>query len=93
VNARLRRLSGTGWPASFPVAQFPNAPLAAALAGILVERLTEGRTHAYAQAVVSVGLGVWAYGELTEGVNWFRRLLGGAGLVYVLVRLGMALES
>lgn len=75
------------------MAQFPNAPLAVALAGMVAERLTEDRAHSYAQAVVSLGLGIWAYGELTEGVNWFRRLLGAAGLAYVVVRLAMALDS
>lgn len=86
-GADLRRLPQSGWPPSFPVAQFPNAPLAAALVGAVVARLTDDPVHAYAEAVVSVGLGVWAYEELTDGVNWFRRLLGAAGLAYVLSRL------
>lgn len=86
-GADLRRLPQSGWPESFPIAQFPNPPLAAALVGAVVARLTDGRGHAYAEAVVSVGLGVWAYEELTEGVNWFRRLLGAAGLAYVVSRL------
>lgn len=93
MSASLRRLTHGSWPESFPIAQFPNAPLAAALAGVVAERLTEGRAHSYAQAVASLGLTIWAYLELTEGVNWFRRVLGAAGLAYVLVRLAMSLES
>jgi hypothetical protein len=30
---------------------------------------------------------VWAYLELTEGVNAFRRVLGAAGLAYIIVAL------
>lgn len=79
-----------GWPASFPVAQFPNAPLAVALGASLVGRLTHGRTDDYATAVFHVALTVWAYLELTRGANWVRRALGLAGLAYVVVRLATA---
>lgn len=87
LAARVRALPRHSWPESFPLAQFPNPPLAVALAGVVAERLTEDRAHDYAEAVVSVGLAIWAYGELAEGVNWFRRVLGAAGLAYVLSRL------
>lgn len=87
LAARLQSLPGKGWPESYPIAQFPNAPLAVAFAGVVAERLTDGRAHDYAEAVVSVGLAIWAYHELTEGVNLFRRALGAAGLAYVLARL------
>jgi hypothetical protein len=93
VTARdLWRRGQRGWPESFPLAQFPNAPLLVALGGSLVAALTEGSVHAYAHAVFYVGLTVWAWEELTAGVNWFRRALGAAGLVYV-VRVGEALGA
>lgn len=75
------------WPAAFPVVQFPNAPLAVALVATVVARLASGDVHDYAYAVASVGFAAWAYLELTAGVNWFRRLLGAAGLVWVVLRL------
>jgi hypothetical protein len=31
--------------------------------------------------------------ELTEGVNWVRRALGAAGLVYVVAKVGAALGA
>lgn len=65
----------------------PNAPLAVALVATVVARFTDADVHAYAYAIASVGFGVWAYLELTSGVNWFRRLLGAAGLVWVVMRL------
>ena len=48
--------------------------------------------HDVATAVFFMGLTVWAYLELTDGVNWFRRALGVAGLVYVLVRMVGAID-
>ena len=82
-----------GWPASFPVVQFPNAPLLVALGGWLVAALTGGSAHSYARAVFYVGLAAWAWEELTDGVNWVRRGLGVAGLVYVVVKIGAALGA
>jgi hypothetical protein len=82
-----------GWPASFPVVQFPNAPLLVALGGWLVAALTGGSVHSYARAVLYVGLTAWAWEELTDGVNWVRRGLGIAGLVYVIVKVGAALGA
>jgi hypothetical protein len=80
-----------GWPASFPIAQAPNAPLLVALAGWAVAAVTDDPVHDYARAVFYVGLSAWAFEELTDGVNWFRRALGAAGLVYVVAKVGQAL--
>jgi hypothetical protein len=81
-----------GWPASFPIAQFPNAPLLVALGASLAGRFLDDRAHDYATAVFYVALGIWAYGEITDGANWVRRLLGLAGLAYVVVELAAALD-
>jgi hypothetical protein len=82
-----------GWPASFPLAQFPNAPLIVAAGGWLIAALTDGSVHAYARAAFYAGLAAWAWGELAGGVNWVRRALGAAGLVYVVVKLGAELGA
>jgi hypothetical protein len=82
-----------GWPASFPIAQFPNAPLLGAFGGWLVAVLTEGAVHDYARAVFYVGLAAWAWGELSDGANWVRWALGAAGLVYVVVKAGEVLGA
>jgi len=79
-------------PGGFVLAQWPNPPLWVALAGALVARLGQGRVHDVATAVFFMGLTVWAYLEVTEGVNWFRRALGVAGLAYVLVRMVGAID-
>ena len=82
-----------GWPASFPLVQLPNAPLLVALAAWLVGALTDGKVHAYARAAFYAGLAAWAWEELAGGVNWVRRSLGAAGLVYVVVKVGAALGA
>jgi hypothetical protein len=82
-----------GWPASFPLAQFPNAPLLVALGGWLLAVLTDGSVHAYARAAFYAGLAAWAWEELAGGVNWVRRALGAGGLVYVVIKVGAALGA
>jgi hypothetical protein len=80
-----------GWPGRFPLVQPPNAPLLVALGAWVLAALTDDPVHAYARAAFYAAIAAWAWLELTEGVNWFRRVLGAGGLVYVVVRVGDAL--
>jgi hypothetical protein len=80
------------WPARFPIVQWPNTPLLVALAASVTSRLTHGLGRTYASSVCYIALSIWAYEELAGGVNWFRRLLGAAILVYTVVRLATALN-
>src|SRR5688572_3784950 len=89
---RLWRRGQHGWPAGFPLAQLPNPPLIVAVAGWLVAALTGGTMHACARATFFAGLTVWAWKELESGVNWARRVMGAAGLVFVIARLADALR-
>src|SRR5687768_11384639 len=82
-----------GWPARFPVAQVPNAPLWVALGGQLVAVMTDGSVHAYSRAAFYAGLAAWAWEELVSGVNWVRRALGAAGLIYVVDEVAAALRA
>ena len=93
MDPRIEKVTRFSWPRRFPVAQFPNPPLIVATIGWIVGRLTDGRVQDFASAVFYVGLGVWAWEELVRGVNWFRRLLGAAGLVYVVARIAEALKG
>ncbi len=85
--AELWRRGQAGWPRRFPVAQFPNPPLLLAFAGSGLAALTHGTAHDAGRAISTIGLLVWAGQELAGGVNWFRRLLGTAVLVWILVGL------
>jgi hypothetical protein len=87
----LRRTMALSWPRRYPLVQFPNPPLLAALAGSVAARVLDGQAHDAADAVFYVGLSAWAYLELSDGANAFRRVFGAAGLVYVTVRLTGAL--
>lgn len=87
----LWRRGQHGWPARYPLVQFPNAPLIVALAGLGVAALTDDPVHGYAHATFYTGLAAWAWLELTGGTNASRRVLGAAGLVYVVARVGKAL--
>jgi hypothetical protein len=71
-------------PRRFPVAQFPNRPLLCAIAAGAVAQSTSGEGRRFAALVSDVGLLVWAYEEIVDGANWFRRLLGAGGAAYSL---------
>jgi hypothetical protein len=73
--------------------QFPNVPLAVALAAGEVGNLASGTGHTYATSVSYLALTIWAYEELVHGVNWFRRLLGLAFAVILVVRVAHALHG
>ena len=87
----LWRRGQRGWPASFPIAQFPNPPLLVAFGGWTVAALTHGSVHSYARATFYVALSAWGWEESMSGANWVRRSLGAAGLVYVVIKVGGAL--
>jgi hypothetical protein len=84
---RAWRRAQHGWPERFPLVQFPNAPLLLALGASLVSALTEGDVHDHARAVFHVAFSAWGWDELARGTNWFRRLLGVAALVSVVLRI------
>ncbi len=67
------------------VAQVPNLPLVLALIAVVAGHIfTEGSTAwGISRAVFFAGLTIWAYLELAEGVNGFRRVLGAGGLAWV----------
>jgi hypothetical protein len=71
-------------PRGFVIAQFPNPPLIAAIAAGTVSRLASGDLARAAAVVGDVALLVWAVEEITDGANWFRRLLGVGGAALAL---------
>jgi len=76
-----------GWPRAFPVVQLPNPPLLLALAGWVLAGAASGDAHQLGRAIVKVALAVWAWEEVTRGVNWLRRLVGLVALVWVVAGL------
>jgi hypothetical protein len=82
-----------GWPERFPLVQFPNAPFLIAFGALLVAALTTGSADDYARATFYAALAVWAWLELTAGVNWLKQLIGASALVFVVVKLGELLAA
>ena len=88
----FKRLTQLSFPKSYPIVQFPNAPLIIAFVSGLVAHHSHGDLHAYAQAASYLSMAVWAYLELFEGVNTFRRLLGAAYTISTAIHLANALH-
>jgi hypothetical protein len=83
----LRRVAQWGFPKRYPLVQFPNAPLLVALAASVVGWFVTGTVQSYVTAVGTVGIAVWAWGELVDGVNLFRHTLGLVVLVSTVINL------
>lgn len=73
----------------YVVGQFPNVPLVVALIAVVATRLFSRDSTAWlvARALFYVAFISWAYLELTEGANGFRRLLGAAALAWTVYSL------
>jgi hypothetical protein len=92
VRSMMSGVSRWSWPEDFPLLQFPNPPLIAALLASGGARLTHGQGHRALTAIFFAALTIWAYEEARHGENWFRRLLGlGFGL-YILISLTNAIH-
>jgi hypothetical protein len=87
-----KRLTQIGLPRRFVIVQFPNIPLIVAFIAGEIGNQTHGSGHAYASSVSYLALAIWAYLELVEGVNWFRRLLGLAYAISTVVHLALVLQ-
>lgn len=93
ARSSLVRLGALEFPKRFPIVQFPNPPLAVGLLAGFATDFTNGTTERYLQSISYLALAVWAYQELTEGVNWFRRLLGLVFVVVLVIRVARAIHS
>jgi len=83
----FKRLTEFGFPRRFAVVQFPNLPLIVAFLAGEAGRFLDGSERSYAASVSYLAMAIWAYEELVHGVNWFRRLLGLAYTIIMIVRV------
>jgi hypothetical protein len=91
--AQFKRLTQIGLPRRFPIVQFPNAPLILAfLAGVIGSHM-HGAARSYATAAAYLAMTVWSYEELARGANWFRRLLGFAYVIILIMRVAHGLQT
>lgn len=65
------------------IGQFPNVPLWIFIGAVVARRFVSasGGTRTVVDAVGVAALGWWAVLEVTSGVNPWRRLLGGWGVI------------
>jgi hypothetical protein len=87
-----KRLTGLSFPRRFPIVQFPNLPLIVAVLAGAAGKFLDGSAHSYAVSVSYLAMTIWAYEELAHGVNWFRRLLGLAFVILLVVHVADALH-
>ncbi len=87
ICTAYKRLTAVSFPPRFPMIQFPSLPLAIAFLAGWTATVLAARPHSYAQAVSYLAMTVWAYEELAHGVNWFRRLLGLAFVILLIIRV------
>ena len=73
----------------YVLVQAPNLPIIVAVLGSIASRFLDQDTTLYfvSRALFFVGLVIWAWLELAEGVNLFRRALGAAGLAWAVYLL------
>jgi hypothetical protein len=90
---QFKRLTQIGLPRRFPIVQFPNAPLILAFLAGAVGSQIHGQSRSYATATAYLAMTVWAYEELTRGVNWFRRLLGLVFAIIIISRVAHGLQA
>ena len=88
-----KRLTELSLPRRFPIVQFPNLPLIVAFLAGAAAKFLNGSAHSYAASASSLAMTIWAYEELAYGVNWFRRLLGLAFVILLIVRVAHALHA
>ena len=87
------QLTRLGLPRRFPIVQFPNVPLLAAILAGRATDIVNGRAGSYLLAVSYLAMTVWAYEELIHGVNWFRRLLGLVFAILLIMRVAHAVHT
>ena len=76
-----------GWPRAYPLVQAPNAPLLVALVAALLTFADIGGSAGFWGTVTTVAVLAWALLEIAAGANTFRRVLGTAVLIWVVVGL------
>ena len=80
-------------PATLPDRSVPNVPLIAAFVAGEAGTFVHDTEHSFAASAAYLAMTIWAYEEVVHGVNWFRRLLGLAYVIILVVRLAHGLQA
>jgi len=93
LGGGFKRLTQLSFPRRFPIVQFPNLPLIVAFLAAETGKFVDGTEQTYARSVAFLAMTIWAYEELVDGVNWFRRLLGVTYVVITVMRVAHGLHA
>jgi hypothetical protein len=91
VRSAFAWIGGLSFPRRFPIVQFPNLPLIVAFLAGEAAHAVGAAEHPYLRSISYLAMTIWAYEELVDGVNWFRRLLGFTYAVVMVVRVAQAI--
>ena len=69
------------------IIQWPNPPLIAAAIGFVISKYPQVEIHKVGATVCTIALIIWAYLEITAGVNIFRKILGAIVLLMIAISL------
>jgi hypothetical protein len=64
------------------IAQWPNLPLSVAIVGFLLSKYPDVTIHKIGSTTYIIAIIIWAYLEITSGVNLFRKILGVVVLLF-----------
>lgn len=68
--------------------QKPNPLLWTAIVAIVVKFIVKtGPVNHFADVILTISLIIWSYMEITKGINWFRKFLGGVVLLWTIFSL------
>lgn len=67
--------------------QKPNKSLIIAMTALLISMISVGILQRISSSVYYIAIIIWAYEEISTGVNWFRKLLGSIVLLMILAGL------
>jgi hypothetical protein len=87
LRSTLAQIRGLSFPRRFPIVQFPNLPLIVAFLAGEAARMVSAAEQPYLRSISYLAMTIWAYQELIDGVNWFRRLLGFTYAVVIVMRV------
>ena len=73
------------------VFQSPNKPALIVLVAAVAHLFLTGQSYGWVVAIFYLFAGIWAYLEITSGVNNFRKIIGAIVMILVITSLGSQL--
>jgi hypothetical protein len=72
--------------------QKPNIPITLWFFSTIISLITHGIIYYVSTTVSFIAIIIWSYLELSEGINWFRKILGLVVLIVTALALYMQIS-